>query len=69
MREVKIDTEYIKLDQLLKYSGFAQTGGHSKMLIQEGVVLVNDNVVTERGKKIRSGDIVKIEDVGEFVVV
>jgi len=69
MREVKIDTEYIKLDQLLKYSGFAQTGGHSKILIQEGLVMVNEKVVTERGKKIRSGDIIKIKDVGEFVVV
>lgn len=69
MREIIIDTEFIKLDQLLKYSGFAETGGHSKILIQDGLVMVNDHVVTERGKKIKSGDIVKIKDVGEFVVL
>ena len=69
MKEIKIDTEYIKLDQLLKYSGFAQTGGHGKMLIQEGLIKVNETVVTERGKKIRKGDVIKIEDADEFVVV
>ncbi len=69
MKEIKIDTEFIKLDQLLKYSGFAQTGGQSKIIIKEGLISVNDEIVTERGKKIRKGDIVKIKDVGEFVVV
>ena len=69
MKEIKIDTEFIKLDQLLKYSGFAQTGVQSKIIIKEGLISVNDEIVTERGKKIRKGDIVKIKDVGEFVVV
>lgn len=69
MKEIKIDTEFVKLDQLLKYSGFAQTGGQSKIIIKEGLISVNDEIVTERGKKIRKGDIVKIKDVGEFVVV
>lgn len=48
--EVKIDTEYIKLDQLLKFSGLADTGGIAKEVIQNGEVLVNGEVETRRGK-------------------
>ena len=69
MKEIKIDTEFIKLDQLLQYSGFAQTGGHSKILIKEGLIRVNEDIVTQRGKKIRKGDVIKINDTDEFVVV
>lgn len=52
MREIKITTEFIKLDQLLKFAGITQTGGESKVLINEGLVLVNGQVVKERGKKL-----------------
>ena len=52
--EVKIDTEYIKLDQLLKFSGLADTGGIAKEVIQNGEVFVNGEVETRRGKKIRN---------------
>ncbi len=48
MREVKINTETIKLDQLLKYARITQTGGQSKLMIKEGIVLVNGQTVTER---------------------
>lgn len=58
MISVNIDSEYIKLDQLLKLSGVAQTGGHAKMMIIDGEVELNGQVVTQRGKKIRKGDIV-----------
>ena len=53
MLEITIDTEYIKLDQFLKLVDFASTGGHAKFLIQEGVVKVNGEVETRRGKKVR----------------
>lgn len=65
--EVKIDTEYIKLDQLLKFSGLADTGGIAKEIIQNGEVLVNGEVETRRGKKIRKEDVVEFR--GEKVVV
>lgn len=65
--EVKIDTEYIKLDQLLKFSGLADTGGIAKEAIQNGEVLVKGEVETRRGKKIRKEDVVEFR--GEKVVV
>ena len=65
--EVKIDTEYIKLDQLLKFSGLADTGGIAKEVIHNGEVLVNGEVETRRGKKIRKEDVVEFR--GEKVVV
>lgn len=59
--EVSINTEFIKLDSLLKFAGLAETGGEAKLLIQEGQVLVNGTVCTMRGKKIRSGDRVSVK--------
>ncbi len=53
---IKINDEFIKLDSLLKYSGLAETGGEAKVLIQSGQVLVNGEVCTMRGKKMRDGD-------------
>jgi ribosome-associated protein len=69
MREVKITTETIKLDQLLKYAGITQTGGQSKLLIRQGIVLVNGQTTTERGKKIKRGDIIEIKNIDKFVVI
>lgn len=69
MREVEIKTEFIKLDQLLKFTGITQTGGESKLLISEGIVSVNGQTVKERGKKIRRGDIVEIKDIDKFIVI
>lgn len=67
MQEVSISTEFIKLDQLLKYIDVAQTGGHAKILISEGEVVVNNEVCTQRGKKIRKGDKVEVE--GETFII
>ncbi len=61
MIEIKIDSEYIKLDQILKLADIASTGGHAKFLISEGLVKVNGEIDTRRGKKIRPGDIVEVE--------
>ncbi len=60
MPEIKITTEFIKLDALLKFASMVGSGGEAKMLIQDGQVLVNGEVCTMRGKKIRPGDTVKI---------
>ncbi|MGX4601671.1 S4 domain-containing protein YaaA [Faecalimicrobium sp. JNUCC 81] len=61
MIEITIDSEYIKLDQFLKLADIASTGGHAKYLIQEGLVTVNGEVETRRGKKLRSQDMVEVE--------
>ena len=61
MRELKIESEYIKLDQFLKLADIASTGGHAKYLIQEGVVKVNGEVEMRRGNKLVPGDIVEVE--------
>lgn len=66
-KEISITTEFIKLDALLKFSGLAFTGGEAKLLIQEGNVLVNGEICTMRGKKIRSGDTVSVN--GEEVSI
>lgn len=60
--EVKITTEYIKLDQLLKFSGAVSIGSEAKALIAEGKVKVNGEVCLMRGKKLRPGDVVNIYD-------
>lgn len=60
--EVKITTEFIKLDQLLKFSGAVAIGSEAKELITAGNVKVNGEVCTMRGKKIRSGDVVTVYD-------
>lgn len=61
MIEVKIDSEYIKLDQFLKLADVASTGGHAKFLILEGLVKLNGEIELRRGKKIRPGDIIEAE--------
>ena len=59
---ITIKEDFIKLDSLLKYAGIASTGGHAKMLIQDELVSVNGEICTQRGKKIKIGDKVLIED-------
>lgn len=61
MEVIKIDTEFIKLQDLLKYSGLCETGGQAKILIQDGYVKVNGEVCTMRGKKMRSGDVAELD--------
>ena len=58
MEKIRITTEFIKLDALLKFAGLCETGGEAKELIQGGAVKVNGEVCTMRGKKIRPGDTV-----------
>lgn len=61
MEDVKISTEYIKLEQMLKLSGIVGSGADAKMLIADGMVKVNGNVELQRGKKLRPGDKVEYE--------
>ena len=59
MEMITITTEYIKLQDLLKLAAVTATGGEAKLLIQDGEVLVNGEVCTMRGKKLRPGDVVE----------
>ena len=61
MEKLRIHTEYIKLDALLKFAGLCETGGEAKELIQGGAVLVNGEVCTMRGRKCRAGDVVELD--------
>lgn len=62
METITITTDYIKLQDLLKLAGVVYTGGEAKVLIQEGAVTVNGEVCTQRGKKLRPGDTVRLGD-------
>lgn len=56
MEKITINTEFIKLDSLLKFAALVGTGGEAKFVIGEGMVKVNGEVCTMRGKKIYPGD-------------
>lgn len=58
---IKIDTEFIKLQDALKLSGLCETGGHAKAVIQSGEVKVNGEICTMRGKKLRTDDIAEYD--------
>ena len=60
--KIVIHEEFIKLDSLMKFSGLCATGGEAKLLIQGGQVLVNGEVCTMRGKKMRDGDTAQYGD-------
>ena len=62
MESIKIKDEVIKLGQLLKLAGFCDSGVDAKFVIQDGLVKVNGEVETQRGKKLHDGDIVEFEN-------
>lgn len=67
--EVVIDTEYISIDKLLKFSGIADTGGQAFMMVEDGIITLNGVLVTEKRKKVRPGDVVNIDNQVELTVV
>ena len=68
-KTVKIHTEYIKLDDLLKFAGVLGSGGQAKAVIVDGLVKVDGEVCTMRGKKLRNGDTVTVPKTkGEIAV-
>ena len=66
--KIEIKEEFIRLDSAMKLANMVVTGGHAKIVIQEGEVLVNGEVCTMRGKKLRSGDTVEFEGNGFTIV-
>lgn len=69
MKKIRINTEFIKLQQFIKLSGIIGQGSDAKILILGGNVKVNGNTCFERGKKIRIGDIVEILDFDTFKAI
>jgi ribosome-associated protein len=61
MEEIKIVTPFIKLDQLVKFAGLAETGARAKILIDLGEFNVNGECCTKRGKKIKPGDVIEFK--------
>ena len=62
LQKIKIDTDFIRLDALLKLCDAVQTGGHAKMVIFDGEVRVNGEVCLQRGRKLRPGDVAEFEN-------
>ena len=68
LKEISIKEEFIKLDSAMKLADMVVTGGHAKMVIQDGEVKVNGEICTARGKKLRKGDKVEFKNKG-FIIV
>jgi len=58
---IDIDSDFIKLDQFLKFSGVAYSGAEAKTMINDGIIKVNDEIATQRGKKLSKGDCIEVE--------
>ncbi|MCE5285254.1 MAG: RNA-binding S4 domain-containing protein [Pelosinus sp.] len=69
MEEVAITTETIHLDQFLKWAGVVESGGQVKLLMEDGLILINGVVAAERRKKVQAGDVIAIEGLGSWKVV
>lgn len=67
MEVIKLRDEYIKLGQALKAAGLVETGVDAKYAIEDGLVQVNGEVATQRGKKLHTGDVVSYD--GETIKI
>ena len=61
MEKIKVAPPFIKLEQFLKFANIAETGGMAKLMISDGIVTVNGEVCTMRGKKLRGGETVEFQ--------
>lgn len=66
---VEITTATITMDKLLKFSGVADTGGQAFMMVEDGVVRLNGQLVTEKRRQVRPGDVVNIDNQIELTIV
>jgi len=69
VEEVNIQSEFIQLDQFLKWVGIAQTGGHAKILISEGSIEVNGDMENKRSRKLQHGDQISVRNAGKYKIV
>ena len=63
VRDVPITTEFIKLQDAMKFANLVESGGEAKVVVQEGDVSVNGEVCTQRGRKLRPGDSFSFEGI------
>ena len=68
-KTIEINTDFIKLDSLLKWADLASSGGMEKEIINNELVFLNGEPCTMRGKKIRSGDCVTVRLDGQSVTL
>ena len=68
-QEFVLESDFIRLDDLLKLTGCVETGGMAKVLIQSGGVTLDGEVCTMRGKKLRGGEVIAVPEMGEEIVV
>lgn len=68
MNEIMIETEFVTLGQFLKMTDIISSGGQAKWYLEDNDVLVNDELETRRGRKLRKGDIINIPDEGNFII-
>jgi ribosome-associated protein len=61
VRDVVLRDPEIRLGQLLKFAGLADTGGEAKLLLADGAVLVNGEPESRRGRTVRDGDVVEVD--------
>lgn len=67
MKKIIINTDYITLGKFLKYVNAVDSGAIAKMVILDGKVLVNDEVETRRGKKLRNGDRISFDGIDYII--
>lgn len=68
MKEIIINTDYIKLNAFLKYADIISVGSDAKTMIQQQKIKVNNQIVSERGKKLRHSDVVEVEGFGKYII-
>jgi ribosome-associated protein len=68
MKEISVNTDFIKLDSFLKWAGIVVMGSEAKMYIQEGKVKLNGSVEMQRGKKLLKGDIIEFQGQGYKII-
>ena len=68
MENIFIRDDFIKLGQALKLAGAVESGVDAKMCIQDGLVMVNNEIETQRGKKLYEGDIISFDE-EEYIIV
>lgn len=66
---IEITTATITMDKLLKFSGVADTGGQAFMMVEDGVVRLNGQLVTEKRRQVRPGDVVNINNQIELTII
>ncbi len=68
MENIEINKEFVTLSQMMKMASVVQSGGEAKQIILEGLVTVNNEICTQRGKKLFKGDIIEF-DKQQYVII